>query len=137
MKKPPTNLQWELFSEEFTVCRLPGDAPLPEVILRSEWYSLTRSDEELSLVAASDLVEEIRQHAVACESGWGMLRVKGVLDFSIVGLLANVLQLFAKHHVSVFVMSTFLTDYVLVKTETLSKAIDALIAEGHEVTERG
>ena len=73
------------------------------------------------------------QDALAREDGWRALRIEGTLDFTLVGILAGIAALLAERHIPIFVVSTYDTDYLLVKKENLSAALDALQTGGYEV----
>jgi hypothetical protein len=108
----------------YTICRLPADASVP-----AAFFSVTRTPDELSMVC-----EEAQAPAgTRCESGWRMLQVAGPLAFSLTGVLAGIAGPLAEAGVSIFAISTFDTDYVLVKEENLEKAMAALRAAGHRV----
>ena len=108
----------------WAICRLPADAKIPE-----RFFSLTRTADELSVVCAEDAAPE----GVRCESGWRMLQVAGPLEFSLTGVLAGIASPLAEAAVSIFAISTFDTDYVLVKDEQLARAMGALRRAGHRV----
>jgi hypothetical protein len=118
-----------LLPDRLAVCRLPPGAAIPAWATASPFFSLTRTDAELSVVCVQQLVPEPTQ----CEAGWRVFRVAGPLDFSLTGILAGIAAPLAAAGVSIFAISTFDTDYVLVKEENLTKAFDALRAAGHEV----
>src|SRR5262245_55974633 len=103
----------------FAVCHLARDAPLPAWLADGPFVSLTRTADELSLVCRQEAVPE----GVRCERGWRCLRVAGTLDFSFVGVLASLLGPLADAGVSVFVVSTFDTDYLLVKQADFQRAV--------------
>src|SRR6185369_12276302 len=114
-----------LLPDSCAVCRLPPDADVPA------WpagglVSVTRTAEELSVVCREDAVPAGVRH----EGGWRCLRVAGTLDFGLVGVLAALLGPLAAAGVSVFVVSTFDTDYVLVRGRQLPEALAALTAAG-------
>ena len=111
------------------VCRFEPGTPLPEWIEESGFYSVTRTEDELTIVCSERLVAP----GTIYEGGWRCFRVQGALDFSEIGIIFSLTQPLAKSSVSVFVISTFDTDYFLVKDKDLKKAIDALTAEGHEI----
>jgi hypothetical protein len=111
----------------FAVCRLAGDAPLPPWATAGHFVSLTRTPEELSLVCAQDAVPE----GIVCERGWRCLRVAGAVPFSAVGVLASLTAPLAEARISVFAVSTFDTDYLLVRERDLERALDALRRMGH------
>jgi hypothetical protein len=116
----------------FAVCRLAAEAPLPAWAAggpSGSLVSITRTADELSIVCRQELVPE----GVRCERGWRVLRVAGTLDFNLVGVLAALLAPLAEAGVAVFVLSTFDTDYLLVKDDRLDAADDALRRAGHGV----
>jgi hypothetical protein len=125
--QPPTgsgadHVKLELVEGEYSVCRLAVGAPVP---LR--FFSLTRTAEELSVVCFAG--EEPEGSRV--EGGWRCFRVAGTLDFALTGVLSSIAAPLAAAGVSLFAVSTFDTDYVLVKD--LEAAKRALEAEGHEL----
>lgn len=114
---------------EFAVHRLPPEAEIPPQVLRADFYALTRTAEELSLVCPAGIpVPGARR-----EEGWAVLKVEGPLDFSLTGVLADLSSALAAAGVSVFAISTFDTDYLLVKAERLPDAVTALRQAGHRV----
>ena len=116
---------------DFAVARLDAGAPIPEWARGEGFTSVTRTEDELSLVAASASVPG----DVRAERGWALLKLAGPFPFGLVGVLASVLEPLAKAGVSVFAVATFDTDYLLVKRDRLDDALAALAAAGHE--ERG
>ena len=119
----------KILPERMAVCRFEPTAALPDWIDTSAFYSITRTEEELTLVCCEALVPPGAQ----CESEWRCFRVQGILDFSEIGIMFTLTQPLAKAGVSVFVISTYDTDYFLVKEKELPKAIDALTTSGHEI----
>jgi hypothetical protein len=93
------------------------------------FFSITRTADELSVVCQQSLVPD----DIRCERDWRCLRVAGTMAFSMVGVVAALVTALAEAGVSVFVVSTFDTDYLLVKEHDLEKAVAALRAAGHEV----
>lgn len=118
-------MELEQLKGRFAVCALK-DAALPD----GEFVSLTVSGGEVSLVCE----EEKAPGGCRAETGWRALRIKGPLDFSLIGILAEVSAILAGAGVSLFAVSTFETDYVLVKDESLALAIRSLEARGHQVS---
>lgn len=116
----------------FGICRLEGSGPVSAGLLDLEFCSITRNPQELSIVAPEealrrgDLPEETR-----IEGGWSCLRVEGPLDFSLVGVLAALAAPLARAGISVFALSTYDTDYLLVGNGQLSRAGAALSEAGH------
>ena len=120
-----------LLPDRFAVCRLEPDAAVPDWALSSSvgLRSITRTDDELSIVCGENDVPE----GVKCESGWRAMRVAGTLDFSLSGVLASLATPLADAGVSIFAVSTFDTDYLLVRDDDVGRAVHALQAAGHEV----
>lgn len=123
-------LTLNLAPERFTVCRLAPDAPVPALPLRASLVSLTLTPEEVSLVVP----EEFAPAGAATEGGWRALRVAGVLDFSLTGVLASLATPLAQAEVSIFAVSTYDTDYLLVRESSLEQALSALHGAGHTIT---
>ncbi len=111
------------------VCRFEPTAALPDWIVESSFNSITRTAEELSIVCREALVAP----GTTCESGWRCFKVDDILDFSEIGIIYTLTQTLAKSAVSVFVISTYDTDYFLVKEKDLATAIEALTAAGQQV----
>ena len=123
------SLTLALLPDRLAVCRLPPDAPLPPEPPGGPLWSVTRTPHELSLVVAEDAVRD----GWKAERGWCCLAVEGPLDFSLVGIMASLSAPLAEAGVSLFAVSTYDTDYVLVREESLERAIGALRDAGHRV----
>ena len=121
----------QLLKEPLTVCRLASAAG---VDWARDFTFLSRTDEELSLVCPTDAVPE---SALQEEHGWRALRAAGVLDFSLVGILARLTGVLAGEGISLFAISTYNTDYLLVKAERLKEALAALRQAGYTVETEG
>jgi uncharacterized protein len=122
-------LELEILQSNFSVCQLEPGAPLPAWADQGQLLAVTRTTEELSIVAESNRVPK----NVHAEHGWQALKVAGPLDFSLVGILASLATTLADAGVSIFAISTFNTDYLLVKAQQLDEAVAALQRAGHEV----
>jgi hypothetical protein len=114
---------------DFTVCKI---ADISSVDFSEEFVFLSKTDDELSLVCKSDSVPP---NAIAVENGWKVLKIAGVLDFGLVGVIAKIADLLAKESISIFVVSTYNTDYVLVKAESFERASEILRNNGYAVKE--
>lgn len=125
-------LSISVLAERFLVCQLPPESPVPAWALQRTFFSVVRTDDELSIVADEDTA--IPEKA-ACERGWRALKIEGKLDFALTGVLASVLDPLAAAKIGIFAISTFNTDYVLVKQEALAPAVAVLRAAGHTVSE--
>jgi uncharacterized protein len=124
-----TALNLEVLPGTFAVTKLAPGSPTPDWATRGPFTSVTRTTEELSIVGPEENVPP----EAKCERGWRCLRVAGPLDFSMVGILASLLDPLAAAGVAVFVISTFDTDYILVKAHEFEKCARALEAVGHQV----
>jgi len=116
----------------YAIARFAPDASLPCEYVKSAFYSMSKTDEELSLVCEEKLLSS---HAKA-QRGRRLIRVEGTLAFSLTGILASLVTPLAEAAVSVFSVSTYDTDYLLVRDEDLDKAITALERAGHKVQRR-
>jgi uncharacterized protein len=120
------HLTLSLVSGELAICRLDAQATIP-AWADGSFYSITRTDDELSIVCDRRNIPG----GVPCESGWRALRVKGQLDFALTGVLASLTVPLAGAGISLFAISTFDTDYILVKETNLRDALAALKQAGH------
>jgi hypothetical protein len=118
-----------VLDDTFAVCRLAGDAAIPPWATGGGFFSITRTADELSVVCRQAAVPE----GVLCERGWRCLRVAGTIPFAAVGVLASLTTPLAEAGVSVVAVSTYDTDYVLLKEKDLAGAVDALQRRGHTV----
>ena len=126
-------MDWKLrlfvLPETLVICRLPKDARVPPWALTGAFFSVTRTAEELSVVCPQSNVPE----GIKKEEGWRGLKVEGPLDFSATGILATLITPLAKEGISVFALSTYDTDYLLVKAQHLEKAVQILAQNGHQI----
>ena len=121
------NLSLTILPERLAICRLPLDAAIPECPPQARFWSVTRTTEELSIV----LPEESVSPGWQAETGWRGLKVQGPLDFDLTGILASLVEPLAGAGVSIFAISTYDTDYILVREKDLEKAKRVLMASGH------
>lgn len=124
-----SGLSLHVLPERLAVCRLAPDAPVPAQPGGAGFWSVTRTSDELSVV----LPEETVPSEWEAETGWRCLKVQGPLDFGLTGILASLATPLAEVGVPIFALSTYDTDYVLVKESDLEKAKRALSANGHRV----
>ena len=113
----------------FAVCRLDLASPLPSWATPDGFIAIVRTAEELSIVCAEQAVPP----GVICQRGWRGMKVAGPLDFALTGVLASLAGPLAEAGVSIFAVSTYDTDYVLVRKEQLATAIGALRRAGFAV----
>jgi hypothetical protein len=118
----------------FGICRLESGSETPDWVPALDFFSITRTREELSIVAPEDDMRRAELPAEASiEGGWACLKVEGPLDLSLVGVLAELSGTLAEAGISIFAVSTYDTDYLLVRDEDLPAAVAALSAAGHTV----
>jgi uncharacterized protein len=115
--------------ELYAIVRLEPDAELPGWLHGGHFWSVTRSDAELSIVCRE---EDVPADASA-ERGWCALELAGPLDFSLTGVVSALVVPLAEAEVPIFVLSTFETDYLLVRERDLERSVSALTAAGHAV----
>ena len=119
-------IQLSLLPEGFAVCRFDSHTPVADLIPSAGFFALTRTDDEVSLVVDEAAVQPEWQ----AETGWRGLKVLGPLDFSLVGILSSLAAPLAEAGISIFAISTYDTDYLLVKAARLADAQKALREAG-------
>lgn len=108
---------------KLAICRLALDDNIPDwALVENNFFSITRTIEELSIVCNQILVPP----GIKSENDWRAFKVEGPLDFALTGILSNLLQPLANAKISIFAVSTFDTDYILVKENNLDTAIKVL-----------
>ena len=113
------------------VCKLLPSEAIPKWAVQSSFFNITKTNEELSIVCDdSDVPRDTK-----AERGWRCLRVKGSLDFGLTGVLSSLVNPLAEARISIFSISTYNTDYLLVKEISFAKAISILSAAGHKIEE--
>lgn len=122
-------LTLSILPETLVICQMDKDARIPDWLLASTFYSITKTAEELSVVCPQTNVPE----GIKRDEGWRCLKVEGPLDFSAAGILASLTMPLAKEGISVFAMSTYNTDYLLVKERHLEKAVQILAQNEHQI----
>lgn len=118
-------MQLEILKGEFAVCKLPD---LSEIDWKDPILFLGKTEQEISLVCDAGALPTNRTH---CEMGWKGFRVQGSLDFSLIGVLAKISKILTDARVGIFAISTYNTDYILVKREQWNQTVDALTQEGY------
>ena len=122
------NLVLSMLSETFTIHKLSPDASIPEEILKSNFYSVSKTEKELSLVCS----EVFEFQSLQSSNGWKCIKVKGPLDFNLTGILASISDILTRGKISIFAISTFDTDYILVKSQEVSLARKKLKKAGYK-----
>jgi hypothetical protein len=132
-------LRYRVLAEQLAVCRFASDAPVPDWALEGGFFCVVRTHNELSIVCMERACKEDRlPTGASAERGWLALKLEGPFPFSMTGVLASFVQPLGDAQIPIFAISTFDTDYVLIKREDLELAIRTLSAFGHEqVCEEG
>ena len=129
LKKAGEGLVLQLLPWNFTVCRMETD----QVIPRNQDYFFTgKTEEEYSLVCPTD---QVPVNTLDREDGWRGFRIKGTLDFSLIGILAPIARILADHKIGIFVISTFNTDYIFVREKDYLRTISLLENAGYHMEE--
>ena len=102
------------------------------VNLNAEYSFIGKTDEEKSLVC---ITGDVPPNVIERDDGWKGFRIQGILDFSLIGILSKIAEILAENSISIFAISTYNTDYVLIKKENYQKALDILKHSGYEVVE--
>lgn len=120
-------MELEVLPDELTVCQVTD---LNDINFKSVFYFIGRTDREISLVCPT---RDTPSRTVAREDGWRGFRIRGTLDFSLVGVLSRLSGALAESGIGIFAVSTYDTDYILVKKEHLNLSLDVLAAKGYNI----
>jgi uncharacterized protein len=122
-------LVMKLINESYGVCRLNKDEEIPAWAYEGELFSITKTDDELSILCLQENIPT----GVKFEGDWRILKVEGPLDFSLIGILSKISGILALQSISIFAVSTYDTDYILVKENNINTAVEALRGQGYEI----
>lgn len=123
-------LRIRLLQGTYAVCQIKDTENILNCFDEKDFFSITKTEDEISVVMLQDKISS----DVKVEKDWRILKVEDTLDFSLIGILAKISGILAKNSISIFVISTFNTDYILVKEEKVEKAILVLSKEGYEIS---
>lgn len=123
-------LKIKLLQGTYAVCQIEDTENFLSYFDEKDFFSVTKTEDEISVVMLQDKISS----DVKAEKDWRILKVEGTLDFSLIGILAKISDILAKNQISIFVISTFNTDYILVKEEKVEKAILVLSEDGYEIS---
>ena len=123
-----SQLKLELLDDTFAIHRFSPSARIPDEVLDDPFFGIIKTDEELCIVCRSSLTLE-SEH---CDRKWSCIRVIGPLDLTDTGILAKISRVLANAQISIFAISTYDTDYILVKTENINEAVLVLKAAGYQ-----
>ncbi|MGD1823115.1 MAG: ACT domain-containing protein [Pleomorphochaeta sp.] len=118
--------------DDYAICRLSSNEDIPSWCKIEDFVTITKTEDELSLVLKSNQIPD----NIKCEKGWNILKIVGPLDFSLIGILSKLSTILADNNIGIFVISTFDTDYILIKKENTNNAIRVLSEKGYLLEEK-
>lgn len=119
-----------MLDSTFSVVKVPPTETIPLWAINADMFSITKTDEELSIVCPSECLPSNEEYKYV-ENDWMCIKVEGILDFSLTGILSSLANTLAKNQISIFAISTYNTDYLLIKSHSIEKAKVVLENEGH------
>ena len=120
-----------LLKDTYSIYKFRDEQNLPDWICSSEFYSITRTSEEVSVVASQvDLISS----GIISNRNWRILKIAGTLDFCLTGIIARITAILAKEAIPVFIVSSYDTDYILVKQNDLDNSIRSLSENGYFIS---
>ena len=122
-------MELQILDKPLTVCKIRD---IDSADLSSDIYFIGKTDEEISLVCITDSVPS---ETLEREDGWRAFRIKGTLDFSLVGILSKISKILADNDIGIFAVSTYNTDYILVKEENFERALALLADAGYSISQ--
>ena len=121
-------MQLKILNNKLKVVKLKSNEIVPEIVYKQEFYSITKTNEELSIVLDESL--EIQSDIV--EDNWRAIKIVGTLDFALIGILSKISTILAQAKISIFAISTYNTDYILVKSDKLENTVEILEKNEYE-----
>ncbi len=127
-----TKLDLVILKKKFAICQLSPKDSIPDPTTLGDFWSITKTDEEISIIIPENLIP-----ASNCKSekGWRAIKIMGPLYFSLTGIIASISTALAKAGISIFAVSTYNTDYILVKEKNLEQSKEVLEKNGHNIIE--
>lgn len=122
-------MELKILKQEFSICKVKN---ISDINFEDEFLFVGKTDEEISLVCNSINAPE---NAIENDGGWKGFRIQGVLDFSLVGILSKISTILTQEGISIFALSTYNTDYILIKSDKLDCAVDSLTKAGYEFSQ--
>jgi hypothetical protein len=120
-------MQLKKLNCNLTVCKVASEK---DIDLTKDFYFVGKTDEELSLVCKTG---DTPQNTTHRDDGWRGFRIEGMLDFSLIGVLSKLSTILADNNIGIFAVSTYNTDYILVKSENYDRALDVLVEKGYTI----
>lgn len=124
-------MNFTVLREKYSIFKFKNESVLPDWVFSSDFYSITKTKDELSVIALQhDLISE----DILYSNDWRIFKIAGPLDFSLVGIVADIAAIFKEKKIPIFTISTYETDYILVKQKDLNIGIKALRDNGHQIS---
>ena len=120
-------MELKTIDHKLTVCKV---TKVSNINMDTDFYFIGKTDEELSLVCKT---EDTPQNTIERDDGWRGFRIQGILDFSLVGILSKLSGILAENQIGIFAVSTYNTDYILVKEENFERALEILAFKGYKI----
>ena len=120
-------MELKTLDEKLSVCKV---ADVTDIDLTAEFYIIGKTDEELSLVCRT---EDVPEKTAERDDGWRGFRIQGILDFSLIGILSGISSILAENKIGIFAVSTYNTDYILVKEDNYERALSVLASAGYTI----
>lgn len=121
-------MELKILKQDFSIGKLHD---VSQADLQNEFCFFAKTDQENSLVCPTEFMPD---DMIEREDGWRAFRIQGILDFSLIGILAEISSMLADHKIGIFVISTYNTDYILIKAENFERAVRVLADHGYEIT---
>ena len=121
-------MELKILKQDFSIGKLHD---VSQADLQNEFCFFAKTDQENSLVCPTEFLPD---DMIEREDGWRAFRIQGILDFSLIGILAEISSMLADHKIGIFVISTYNTDYILTKAENFERAVRVLADHGYEIT---
>lgn len=120
-------MELKIIEHKLSVCKVTD---VSDIDLTADLYFIGKTDEEISLVCKT---EDTPSNTAERDDGWKGFRIQGTLDFSLIGILSKLSGILAEHKIGIFAVSTYNTDYILVKEENFDRALKVLAYEGYTI----
>ena len=124
-------MKLELLEKDYSIYKFNTEYVVNLKSQSDEFFSITKTNEELSIVAQENAFNDF----LKIEIGWKILKINGLLDFTLIGILSKISTILANEKISIFVISTYNTDYIMVKKENIIKAMEILRKNNYEIKE--
>ena len=122
-------MELEILGYDLSVCKA---ASMADISLTSDFFFIGRTDEEISLVCKTG---DVPENTLKRDDGWKAFRIRGELDFSLIGILSRISGILAENRIGIFAVSTYNTDYILIKKESFAQAMKVLREQGYTLQE--